>query len=640
MSETEPRAKKPKAPKRKARKKKPERKKGAKKATAGAADAGPKLKIELEVPSNGRMGKLTLHAVDVETGKVRFTDKADIQTAAEREKAVNRIAAALKVRGKARLAELRKEFEDKCLTFMDKRREQQAREATGSPDGVAVERSELLDEQPATINRPLCLLNGTAFAAAWCQVKVTKEESDGSATFAYKNCLVVVRGDGRAFAESGSLPNARPLDELRMPVCLNATPPPGRGWGGAGVKRYLAGERPEPAEVLCRLVKLVDRFIDFDRSLTTQGEMCELVALYIMATYLLDAFNVVGYVWPNGEPGCGKTTLLQVLAEAGYMGMLILAGSSYPTLRDLADYGATLAFDDAEAVMDVKRTDPDKRTLLLAGNRRGATVSVKELKGDTWVTRHVQTFCPRSFSAIRLPDPVLGSRSIIVPLIRSGDENRTKANVMDPVDWPCDRRRLVDDLWALGLAHLPELPDHDRRAAAKATLAGRALEPWRAVLAVAHWLEHAHGAEGLYGRMEALSVAYQSERGEYEDNDQTRVLFRALLLLTGEEGHDPVKGLAPGIIAARMKEIAQAEDLTEPDKPFTSARKVGWLMKRQRFKKAPRNERSKCWQVSREEVVKAASAYGITPQERPEGSEAGAPGEDDGVTDQDLKTPY
>src|SRR5262249_54758312 len=160
--------------------------------------------------------------------------------------------------------------------------------------------------------------------------------------------------------------------------------------------------------------------------------------------------------------------------------------SSYPTLRDLADYGATLGFDDAEAVMDAKRTDPDKRTLLLAGNRRGATVAVKELEGDRWVTRHVQTFCPRLFSAIRLPDPVLGSRSIILPLVRSTDPKRTKANVMDPADWPCKRQALIDDLWAVGLAHLPELPEHDREAAASARLAGRALEPWRAVLGVAH----------------------------------------------------------------------------------------------------------------------------------------------------------
>src|SRR5262249_62354826 len=137
---------------------------------------------------------------------------------------------------------------------------------------------------------------------------------------------------------------------------------------------------------------------------------CELSACFVMATYLLDGFNVVGYLWPNGDKGSGKTNFLSVVTEVAHLGQLILAGGSYASLRDLADYGATLAFDDAEGIMDLRRADPDKRALLLAGNRRGATVTVKELEGERWVTRFIHTFCPRAFSAIRLPDDVLASR--------------------------------------------------------------------------------------------------------------------------------------------------------------------------------------------------------------------------------------
>lgn len=89
-----------------------------------------------------------------------------------------------------------------------------------------------------------------------------------------------------------------------------------------------------------------------------------------------------------------------------------------------------IAFDDAEHLSDSKRSDPDKRNLLLAGNRRGNTIPLKEPGPDrTWRTRHVNTFCARLFSAIRLPDPVLASRSIVVPLIQTID--RTKANADD-----------------------------------------------------------------------------------------------------------------------------------------------------------------------------------------------------------------
>ena len=57
----------------------------------------------------------------------------------------------------------------------------------------------------------------------------------------------------------------------------------------AGVKRFLAGERPEPAEVFGRIVSAVNHFLDFARSLAPQETMCELVACYVLATYLLGA---------------------------------------------------------------------------------------------------------------------------------------------------------------------------------------------------------------------------------------------------------------------------------------------------------------------------------------------------------------
>ena len=68
--------------------------------------------------------------------------------------------------------------------------------------------------------------------------------------------------------------------------------------------------------------------------------MAELVTCYTLATWFLPAFNVIGYLWPNGNRGSGKTVLLHVTAEMAYLGQVILAGGSYASLRDLADYGS------------------------------------------------------------------------------------------------------------------------------------------------------------------------------------------------------------------------------------------------------------------------------------------------------------
>ncbi len=605
---------------------------------------GPKYRLRLQAISNSHLHNQV--EIDVLDGgdKRLLTHQADLRSIEKQRKAAKELAGRLNARALDRKLEqtsaddLLPLLEDAWNGFIGEHRRWQQQQANGSPEAAAEIACELLDVAPDEVSRPLCLVAGVAYAASWGKVRLlTRRSVDAGGKVVehdpplvtVQDRLVIVRGDGAAFADGGTVPGARPLSELGLTVRLPHAPAPGRGWSGAGVKRYQAGVRPNPAEVFDQVAAVVDQFIDFDRSLAAQKTMCELLACYVLATWLLDAFQVVGYLWPNGEKGCAKTTLLQVVTETAYLGQLILSGSSYATLRDLADYGATLAFDDAENVMDTQRTDPDKRTLLLAGNRRGATIAVKEQSGDkTWVTRHVQAFCPRLFSAIRLPDPVLGSRSIIVPLVRSGDPVRSKRNVMDPTFWPCPRSRLVDDLWALALANLPALPGHDRAAAERARLAGRDLEPWRGILAVAHWLQHEHGATGLFERMESLAMTYQRDRDDYEENDATRVMFRALLELTDGWASDVGRDVKPADIAAAMNRIARDEDLVEADKDFTTAKKVGWLMKRHRFERGARKVKTRPWKLNRKEVEAAAQSYGVQP-EAPGQSDVAANGDEE-----------
>ena len=132
------------------------------------------------------------------------------------------------------------------------------------------------------------------------------------------------------------------------------------------------------------------------------------------------------------------------------------------------------AFDDAENLSDPRKTDPDKRALLLAGNRRGNTVPLKEKDGNKgWKTRHVNTYCFRLFSAIRLPDNVLASRTIIIPLIRTPDRYRANADPLEYELWPYARRPLIDDLWCLALAHLPQVKSYEAKVNQMSKLIGR-----------------------------------------------------------------------------------------------------------------------------------------------------------------------
>lgn len=479
----------------------------------------------------------------------------------------------------------------------------------------AAEAFELVEQPPAALGRPLAMVDGRAYAAVWPYIRPSACEHAGApgALAAARQALWVMRDDGQAFGDGAD----QPLGALGMAVRLGDRPPSDRVWTAAGLQAFRKGARPHPAEVFERMRAVVDRFIDFDHSLAPQETMTEFIAAYALATWLLEAFGVVGFLWPSGDRGSGKTNLLHVVTQLSYLGTLLTAGGSFASLRDLADWGATLAFDDAEQLAEGGKGDPDQRALLLAGNRRGAVVTLKEPApgGKGWQTRYVNAFCPRLFSAIKLPDPVLASRTVVVPLVRTADRERANADPLDLGTWPVARQALVDNLWALALAHLPRLPAFDAAAAARSRLAGRALQPWRAVLGVALWLEE-YGVAGLHARLERLALDYQGERPELEADDLTTVVVRVLMYQYQQYARRSLKPGPLGAVSLQMSEIlpmvmALTRNSGETGRGLTPQR-MGLVLNKLRVGRGRVNgKEGRVWVVTREEVARWARSYGV-----------------------------
>ncbi len=511
---------------------------------------------------------------------------------------------------------------------------------------------EILDAAPPVMRRPLALIAGHTYAAVWLYVRVSDPAQSSHLEPTHLQRFIL-RDDGALFGAGGDTP----LQDLEIDVALPETPEQSRTWSAAGVKAYRAGARPHPVQVFQQIAAVVNRFVDFDRSLAGQQTMAELVACYVLATWFLPAFDVVGYLWVTGERGSGKTVLLHTVTEMAYLGHVLLAGGSYASLRDLTEYGATLAFDDAENLTKLHGSDADKRALLLAGNRCGSTVTIKERDpGNGQRTRHINAFCPRLFSAIQVPDNVLASRSIVIPLVRTPDRDCANADPLDPEAWPHDRRQLLDDLWALALACLPQLRCYEKAVNEKAHLFGRDLEPWRALLAVALWLDTLDTAgtlhrpldpawpsipgmpstTGLWDRLHALSSRYQQEKRDLEAGNITYLVVLALCACarsatraTNVENTPYPAGLAPDsallhsftvtvqdvfayAVAISMRQGNDAENITES--------RVGRALGRLRLEKVPRpgGTGSRRWRITLDQVQRLAQAHGIDfhPQSR------------------------
>jgi hypothetical protein len=398
-----------------------------------------------------------------------------------------------------------------------------------------------------------------------------------------------------------------------MVIHLDSAPANHLLWSGAGINQFINGTRPDPVSVFNDVYDVVDHFMDFHGSFGDQREMCEMIACYVMSTYMLDALPVTGYLWPNGEPGSGKSHLLQVIAVLGYLGQFILAGGSFASIRDLAGLGATLCFDDAEKIMDSRKGDPDKQALLLAGNRKGTTVTIKELAGDKkWMTKHINAYCPRCFSAIGLPNDTLSSRTIFIPLLASDNSHKASSDPLDFDNWPVNRQHLINDLWAVSLTHIRRLARHDKLVSESIGRSGRSLQPWRAILAVSMWLD-AEGHAGLSDRMRGLLDAYGKEDG-FGGYSHHALVLKALreILVDHPGGHDIT--FATKTLSSIITRIARANDLADESQEgaYINSRSLGWRLRRMRLRKPDgRNPNTREWIINDAELTRMETAAGI-----------------------------
>jgi hypothetical protein len=179
----------------------------------------------------------------------------------------------------------------------------------------------------------------------------------------------------------------------------------------------------------------------------------------------------------------------------------------------------------------------------------------------------------------------------------------------------------VNNLWALALAYGAELSFYDRRVGQTATLFGRTLEPWRAILAVAHWLTDC-GMTDLASRIEGLAKKYQTERPDLEPANLTALVVRALISCTlpsiisvssntsmSPEGRQEWT-LKTAEVTNKACEIAQATDL-DIDQQCITSKRVGRILGRLRISKHS-NTSIRAWEVKASDVWRLALAFGFT----------------------------
>ena len=502
--------------------------------------------------------------------------------------------------------------------------------------------AELLEHEPSTLRRPLALIDGRAYAAIWPYIKVTRTETTDKAgnivtlnppevTTAQR--LHIVRDDGHIFGDGGD----ETLSESGLTVALEMTPPTGRLWQTPAVNVYRAGKRPDPCTLFRSLSAVYDSYLDFSRSLGSQSDMCDFSACLSMMTWFSEVYDVLPYPWANGEWGSGKTKWGTLWTATSYLGEVLTMGGTFAALRDLADYGATLLFDDAETIDD-KKTDPEKKALLLAGNRRGARVPLKEQNGDrSWKIRWVNAFCPRGFTAKKRPNGALATRSLLIPLVKTADTGKGNRDPVREEGWPIPQRALQDDLWATALMLLSDAKRVWSEFDKEITLVGRTFEVWRAPFAVARLFERL-GIEGLEARMRNVMEASMGEKREEPADHTTKVVQAIGCLIFGVSDVSDVsdksdvcrEGFTAEEVRLKIVELAEADQETD----WATTRSLGWTFNSLRLpkKKDTSTKKSARYrEVSKALALQLLYSHGLLTRKTSETSETSETSDNNGA---------
>jgi hypothetical protein len=487
-------------------------------------------------------------------------------------------------------------------------------------------RIEILDKAPKVMRRPLALIDDHAYAASWPYVRLVKgvkpntngnNSKSNTASVTETPTLTILRDDGRMFIDGQPS-----FKELGFKVEVSEPPNGDKLISPQALKRYVTGERVNAKALFEQVCEVIGKFIDFDKSYSSQQEMCELIACEILSSWFLESFNVTGFLWINGERASGKTQLLMLISQLSYAGRVFLSAGTFASLRDHADSGATLCIDEAENFSHAQ-FNADKREVLLSGNRKGSSITYKKKnKNDVYdKTYYSNTYCKRVFAAIAKPDPVLASRSIIIPLVRTANKDKANADILDFKLWPHDPQRIVDELWLLALENLSLLSSYEKKVNEQSKLQGRPLEAWRDVLSIALFLDE-KGVTGVSERMNNLSIRYQKERHDIEGIDVNTLIVMALCKCLGCEPVNLSEGCEGDIDSTQtfiktsdisieaMSLMCELELDIHDDE--VNIYKLGKKMSSLGFRKSRQGGTGKSgWKVSRKEVAEWVEKLGI-----------------------------
>ncbi len=149
----------------------------------------------------------------------------------------------------------------------------------------------------------------------------------------------------------------------------------------------------------------------------------DLMALWIIGTYLHDSFETFPYLFINAMRGAGKSRAMKLIASLSYKGTL------NTSMREAVLFRMgkrTLCIDEFEQI--VSKEAQALREILNASYKKGMKIARMKKQGEEFVLEEFEPYKPIVMANIWGMEEVLGDRCVTLILEKSSDPRRTRLN--------------------------------------------------------------------------------------------------------------------------------------------------------------------------------------------------------------------
>ena len=224
-------------------------------------------------------------------------------------------------------------------------------------------------------------------------------------------------------------------------------------WSRESVKAFLdrKSKAPSSRDVFRILRGVYTSYVEFADEIYH-----DIMALYVMYTYVFRLFESTGYVHFNGTAASGKSRNLSILNALAFNTIWASSLSAAALYRKLDGSPGTTCIDESEG-WEGERGE-ELRRILNAGYKQGAQVGRAE-KGtnDRWTTAMYEVYGPKALASINPLEDVIASRCLVVamrPAIRELPDFLTSDPALSQIRdgmylWAMDNTKAIAELDAL-----------------------------------------------------------------------------------------------------------------------------------------------------------------------------------------------